>query len=119
MYYLDISNDEVQEFLSDIFYELASKYDLDGFEYDFIRYPVTRTYSYISGSPTSDLLDWGWTDSFQNKFKTKYGLTGDLKELITTNATVRNNWLTFKKELLDDTVNMISTKLEKATQTLK
>lgn len=119
MYYLDISNDEVQEFLSDIFYELASKYDLDGFEYDFIRYPVTRTYSYISGSPTSDLLDWGWTDSFQNKFKTKYGLTGDLKELITTNATVRNNWLTFKKELLDDTVNMISTRVREGNPDIK
>lgn len=118
MYYLDISNDEVQEFLSDIFNELASNYDLDGIEYDFIRFPVGRLNTYTGGS-TIDLLDWGWTDSFQNKFKEKYNLTGDLKQLVTTNAIIRNNWLQFKRDLLSETTKMISTTIKNANPNIK
>lgn len=117
MYYLDISNDEVQEFLGNIFNELASNYNLDGIEYDFIRFPVGRLNNYTGGS-TADLLDWGWTESFQNKFKEKYNLTGDLKELVITNATIRNNWLQFKRDLLTKTVEMISTTIKNANSNI-
>ena len=46
MYFLDISNPEVQIFLENIFRELASNYELDGIEYDFIRYPSGNLNSY-------------------------------------------------------------------------
>lgn len=119
MYYLDISNSKVQEFLGNIFNELASNYDLDGFEYDFIRFPVGRLHQYNTGDSTESLLDWGWTESFENKFKEKYSLTGDLKDLVTTNATIKTNWLTFKREILDDTVEMISTTIRDANPNMK
>lgn len=38
--YVDPGNPEVQKFLSDLFAELVSKYEVDGFEYDYIRYPA-------------------------------------------------------------------------------
>ncbi|MBE3576312.1 MAG: family 10 glycosylhydrolase [Limnochordales bacterium] len=38
--YVDPGNPQVRKFLSDLFAELISKYDIDGFEYDYIRYPA-------------------------------------------------------------------------------
>lgn len=38
--FVDPGNPEVQRFLSDLFAELVTKYELDGFQYDYIRYPT-------------------------------------------------------------------------------
>lgn len=109
MYFVDISNDEVQNFLENVFYELAS-YDLDGIEYDFIRYPSGNLHTYSNViSDLSSVKDWGYTDTFISKFMDEYKLTGDFLELIKTNSSVRANWLKFKTDLLTNIVEMLST----------
>ena len=109
MYFLDISNPEVQVFLRDVFYELSSSYNLDGIEYDFIRYPGGNMHSY-SGTitNTSGLRDSGYTDSMISSFMEEYQLSGDLKTLLLESNTIRTNWLQFKRSMLTDTVEMIS-----------
>lgn len=99
MYYVDISNPDVQDFLKNVFYELASNYNLDGIEFDFIRYPNSNLYSY-DPQKTKSISDSGYTESFINSFKEKYNFIGDLKSSLLQNDTLRYNWLTFKEELL-------------------
>lgn len=112
MYFVDISNDELRQFLSDVYYELSHKYNLDGIEFDFIRYPVTR----FSGN---EILDWGYTESFMSKFMTEYNIEGDLRELVKTNTTIRNQFLDFKMEMLTSTVEMLANSIRKNNPNIK
>lgn len=113
MYFLDISNDEVQEFLKNVFKELSSKYKLDGIEFDFIRYPSGN----LSSNPTN-IKDWGYTDSFISKFlgSDTYNIDS-FKELIKNDSNTRSEWLDFKMNLLTDTVEMLSTTIREARPT--
>ena len=110
MYFLDISNPDVQTFLGNVFYELADEYNLDGIEFDFIRYPSGNLYSYTGViSDTSGIKDHGFTDSFINAFMEYKSLTGDLRVLLAQSETLRVEWLNFKRALLNDTVEMLVT----------
>ena len=108
MYFIDISNTEARSHLKNVFTELSG-YDLDGIEFDFIRYPSGNLRgkgdNILSGSDS--ILDWGYTDSFINLFKQSYPFTGDLKQLILTDITLRKQWLDFKENLLTETVKML------------
>lgn len=114
MYFVDISNPEIQVLLDNVFNELAS-YDLDGIEFDFIRYPSgnlrTKTGD-LSGQ--SGLLDWGYTNTFINAFKEENPFEGDFKSLVLKNQDFRKKWLDFKENYLSKTVerlvNVIKTK---------
>jgi uncharacterized lipoprotein YddW (UPF0748 family) len=120
MYFLDISNPEVQIFLENIFRELASNYELDGIEYDFIRYPSGNLNSY-SGTitNTSGIKDSGYTDSFISLFKERVGFSGDIKSYLNSSKANRDTWLNFKQELLNDTVEMLSTTIKTARPGIK
>jgi hypothetical protein len=113
MYFLDISNLDVQTFLVNIMTELATNYNLDGIEYDFIRYPSGNLHSYtgVIGESTKP-LDWGYTDSFINTFKLVNPFTGDIKTHIRNSQTFRTKWLDFKRQVLTDTVEKLSSAIK-------
>jgi len=102
MYFLDISRNDVQEFLLNVFTELVANYDLDGVEFDFIRFPGGNLYTFsgVIANPGS-ITDGGYTESFLNLFKTTTGFTGDVKQELIKSQTFRNQWLQFKQELLN------------------
>ncbi|MDY0064279.1 MAG: family 10 glycosylhydrolase [Bacilli bacterium] len=115
MYYLDISNPEVQAFLENVFFELADNYNLDGIEFDFIRYPSGNLYQY-SGviSNTDTIKDAGYTASFMNAFLSSKGLTGSLHQLLAESESLRTEWLNYKRSLLNDTVLMLVETIHRA-----
>ena len=122
MYFIDISNDEVQEFLENVYRELSGNYNLDGIEYDFIRYPNGNLYKYINTPGeinVSELDDFGYTDSFITKFMAEYNLEGDLFELIKTSGVVRTNFYNFKMKLLTSTVEMLSRSIREENRTIQ
>jgi uncharacterized lipoprotein YddW (UPF0748 family) len=115
MHFLDISNPEVQVFLENVYRELATNYELDGIEYDFIRFPNTNLHTFTGEITTpSSINDSGYTPTFIDAFMEAEHLSGDFKTLIRTSKEVRTAWLAFKMQTLTDTVQMLSTTIKTA-----
>lgn len=107
IYYYDICNDHVQKMLLDWYEEILLKYDFDKVEYDIIRYSVSNLPNYSDVEVISDpskIIDPGYTTYSMNKFMQEYGYQGNLKELIVNSKEVRTNWLTFKRDNLNNFV---------------
>lgn len=69
-YFLDPANPEVQSFLLDLIREISLKYDIDGFQLDYIRYPNSfpeDRYSYYQTT-------WGYTPIAMEGFKNVTGI---------------------------------------------
>lgn len=114
IYFYDITNPEVQEFLVNVYTELTSMYDLDGIEYDFIRYPSSNLYSF-SGviSDASKVIDYGYNQGALELFQEMYEVSGDVKSLILTSEAVRQKWLAFKTQNVTKMVTLLSTTIRK------
>lgn len=64
-YFLDPANSEVQNFLEELITEIIDRYNPDGINLDYIRYP--------NASSTKDMDAWGFTDYARNEFKQQFG----------------------------------------------
>ncbi|MGI6710534.1 MAG: glycoside hydrolase family 10 protein [Bacilli bacterium] len=119
MHYIDIANVDARAHLLDVFDELAG-YDLDGIEFDFIRYANSNILNY-TGVITNDsnLSDSGYTESFIQPFMDENGLTGDFKSLIRNNETIRVAWYNYKRELLTDLVKDLSSIIKEKNADIK
>lgn len=105
IYFYDITNPEVQELLVNVYQELATNYDLDGIEYDFVRYPASNLYTFSGNITDSSLIDdFGYTESAMRLFKENYQVEGNIKDLILTSDEIRDKWQTFK---VDNVTNMV------------
>lgn len=71
--FLDPANPECMQYVLSIYEELLTKYDFDGINVDYIRYPHGNLNLYSSN---------GYTDYAMNEFKLLNNLTGDVKELV-------------------------------------
>ena len=69
-YFLDPSNPEVQTFLIQLVCEIIYKYQPDGINMDYIRYPQ----SVVPRAVGSDANAWGYTLCARNEFKSIYGV---------------------------------------------
>lgn len=115
MYFLDISNSEVQELLLNVMQELSG-YDLDGVEFDFIRFPSGNIYNKKGTISDSGLKDWGYTDTFIAAFKKEYTFTGDFKSKVLEDEDFRNAWLAFKRDYLSEFVKEMTTKMREVNE---
>lgn len=98
IFYLDICNEKVQDLKYQFYIDLVSNYDFDFIEYDIVRYSASNLRSFNGViTDTSKIIDPGWTDYSINKFKTLYNISGDLKELILTDSTIRETWMQYKE----------------------
>ena len=69
-YFIDPANPEARGFVLSLINEIVSKYDVDGFQLDYIRYPGSfpqDRYSYLKTT-------WGYTDLARQEFKTATGV---------------------------------------------
>jgi len=96
--FFDSTNPEVHTFLFNQFSELLLQYNIDGIEYDYIRYEGSNILSY-----PSDIVDYGYTDNSIKMFKEKYGYSGDIK-IILKDRKARTKWVEFKKNRITDFV---------------
>lgn len=65
-YFLDPANSEVTNFLLNLISEMAGRYDIDGVNIDYVRYPNIMKENYSN--------QWGYTQFARNEFKNLYGI---------------------------------------------
>ena len=94
--FFDSTNPEVHQFLLNQFKELVSSYNIDGIEYDYIRYDGSNILSY-----PSEIVDYGYTEVSINMFKEKFGYSGDIKNILKEQK-ARSKWVEFKKNRITD-----------------
>jgi uncharacterized lipoprotein YddW (UPF0748 family) len=68
-YFLDPANPEVRAFLEQLLLETVSRYEIDGLNLDYIRYPASRRISDAHYLSTT----WGYTEIARNRFKALIG----------------------------------------------
>jgi uncharacterized lipoprotein YddW (UPF0748 family) len=69
-YFLDPANPDVQAFLIKLSDEIVSRYKIDGFQLDYIRYPASFPADRFSYRKTT----WGYTDVARKAFKAQAGI---------------------------------------------
>ncbi len=69
-YFLDPSNMQVQTYLLGILNEIITKYNPDGINLDYIRYPQTVEPTYSNYAS----MNWGYTQNARDEFKALYGI---------------------------------------------
>ncbi len=86
-YYLDPSNPEVLSFVSSMLEDMIQTYNFAGMQLDYIRY-------YDNNYNLDLIRDSGYNDLANAKFKSEYGLTGDVRTLILDSQylTMWNEW---------------------------
>jgi uncharacterized lipoprotein YddW (UPF0748 family) len=90
-YFMDPANPEARQFLLRLIEETVTRYPVDGFQLDYIRYPASFPPDRFSYLKTT----WGYSKTAREAFKTKYGI--DPAELTPT-AELWPQWNQFKTE---------------------
>jgi uncharacterized lipoprotein YddW (UPF0748 family) len=104
-YFLDPANPQVQEFLVKLAEEIVTRYDIDGFQLDYIRYPASFPADRFSFRKTT----WGYTDMARTAFKAKYGM--DPAEIDPKDPAMANLWMAwsdFKTQQVNHFVEKIT-----------
>lgn len=99
--FMDPANPETRRYLKDIYAEIASTMDVATIHLDYIRYPVAKNTTQTN--PVTN-LDTGYSAYAEAEFKNIYGYTGDVRTLVTTNATAASRWKEYKKNIISDFV---------------
>ena len=100
-YFLDPSNPLVQDFLLEIIDEIVTKYEPDGINIDYIRYPQTVGKS----SPNYENTSWGYTQYARDDFKNLYGI--DPID-ISKNSPDWNLWAQYRQNKVSEFVKRVS-----------
>ncbi|QVK18363.1 family 10 glycosylhydrolase [Mycoplasmatota bacterium] len=102
--FLDPTNPEVKDFLISYYKEL-SKYNLDGIQLDYIRYPHEDNLETSSG----------YTEYAMNKFMEEIGLekADNLKELLLDNDKLFTDWKNFRKKHVSNFVELAVKEIKK------
>ena len=69
-YFIDPANPEVQAFLYELLCEIVHRYQPDGINLDYIRYPQSLAITY----PNYDNSNWGYTPYARSEFRGMYGV---------------------------------------------
>lgn len=69
-YFIDPANSEVQAFLYELLCEIVHRYQPDGINLDYIRYPQSLSSNYAN----YDMSNWGYTPYARNEFREIYGV---------------------------------------------
>ncbi len=104
-YFLDPANPEVIAFLTDIIGEICSKYNIDGLNLDYTRYPTSQK-SNVSNYRFSN---WGYTDVARKEFMGLYEV--DPVE-IEPDSVLWKKWCEYRQEKLFEFVKTAKTKIK-------
>lgn len=95
-YFLDPANQEAQNFLLTLIDEVITRYPIDGFQLDYIRYPASfppDRFSYVATT-------WGYTPAARDMFKERTGIDPATLDPIAS-AELWNEWNDFKTRQVD------------------
>ena len=96
-YFIDPANPDVQTFVGSILQEIIERYNPDGINLDYIRYPQC---AYIQNE-NSVGTEWGYTKFARKEFQDLYGT--DPVE-ITFNDPLRQKWFEYRQKKITDFV---------------
>lgn len=96
-FFLDPANPDVQRYLSNLLSELINKYEIDGINLDYIRYPRSSPSSYFGYSQTN----WGYTPYARGEFKKFYGVD---PITLDTSSPLWNKWVEYRQCKITDFV---------------
>ena len=100
-YFIDPANPEVQAFLYELLCEIVHRYQPDGINLDYIRYPQALSSAYTN----CDMSNWGYTAYARNEFRAIYGTDPmDIKP----NDTLWNYWRHYRCGKITDFVRKVS-----------
>ncbi len=100
-YFLDPANEEVQTYLKNIITEIVTKYDIDGLNIDYIRYPASIRPDF----PGFLQSTWGYTDYARKEFQTLYGV--DPAEITPSMFDLWNKWVQYRQNKVTDFVKSL------------
>jgi len=103
-YYLDPSNEEVLDFVESVFIEMVTNYNFAGIQLDYIRY-------YDNNYSQAVIRDSGYGELAETKFKEKYNLEGDVRNLI-LNTSNRELWNQWRQDNITEAVRRLSNSLK-------
>ena len=112
--FFDSTNPEVHEFLITQLSELVTNYNVDGLEYDYIRYDLSNILEY-----PENIEDYGYTECSISQFKKLYNYSEseDIKEILKKNES-RLEWVEFKKQRITDLLITSKERLRKLNPNL-
>lgn len=90
-YFIDPANPEVIEFLTKLILEICAKYDIDGVNLDYVRYPLSAKAS----SSNYEASNWGYTPYAREEFKKIYGVD---PINIRANSAMWNKWDNYRQD---------------------
>ena len=96
-YFLDPANPEVITFLTRLIGEICARYNIDGVNIDYVRYPNVSKENYGN--------QWGYTPIAREEFKTSYDI--DPIE-IEPKSPMWDNWCDYRREKITDYVKKVS-----------
>jgi len=108
-YFLDPANPEVRTFLMKLSDEIVTRYKVDGFQLDYIRYPASFPADRFSYRKTT----WGYTDIARNAFKAQYGV--DPASIDPKNPAMDMQWMAWNQFK----VNQINSFVQQVTQSIR
>ena len=115
-YFLDPANPKVQDFVDKLALEIVSRYDIDGFQLDYIRYPASFPSDRFSYRRTT----WGYTDVTRAAFKAQYGIDPvDIDPKNPDQATLWISWGQFKTQQVNHFVDRVSHDIHRIKPGLK
>lgn len=90
-YFIDPANPEVIDFLSKLILEISAKYDIDGINLDYVRYPVSAK----AGASNYASSSWGYTPYAREEFKKIYGVD---PVNISSNSQMWDKWNGYRQD---------------------
>lgn len=113
-YFLDPANPEVQNFLTQLAEEIVTRYEVDGLQLDYIRYPASFPSDRFSYHKTT----WGYTPIARAEFQAQYGI--DPIDLDPRKDTVLwQDWGNYKAANVNRFVQRVSARLHQLRPNLK
>ncbi|MEB3287561.1 MAG: family 10 glycosylhydrolase [Vampirovibrionales bacterium] len=113
-YFLDPANPEVQKFVVALMREIATRYDVDGINLDYIRYPSAfpkDRYSYLKTT-------WGYTDIARNAFKSQFGVDPTAIDY-KTQPELWMQWEAYKAKQVSDVVKAVHAMTTSLNQSIR
>ncbi|MFP4078868.1 MAG: glycoside hydrolase family 10 protein, partial [Candidatus Izemoplasmataceae bacterium] len=98
----DPANLDLRNYLVRFHEEMFTNYDLDGMQFDYIRYPYLSDVDH-PGTRT----DSGYTETAMNRFKEEYDIEGDIKTLVEEDEEVFQKFIEFRKNQVTESLKAI------------
>ncbi len=99
-YFIDPANPEVVDFLVKLILEISAKYDIDGVNLDYVRYPISAK----TTSSNYEASNWGYTSYAREEFKKIYGVD-PIK--IKYDTSMWNKWDNYRQDRISNYVKSV------------